>query len=244
MLPAAHRPAVAERPHRKHRKRQTAAAATATGGGAAQAPPAGRSVVAGAPDDPATPHHHAQENTLGRRALSRGPGVSGGRARRGWVPCGPPRRTAEPPSPGRRRARGGTPPPRRGGAWDIPCSKSLGRRRPAPRAPPGRRGGRRPGRQATARLSRTTGLSVRRISSSYHSTICIQSVSSEVGASAWSWVDDFGEDRRSPGNVAVCEDEQGPHQGGRPRRVGADLAEPAPALLPTPHAKDPCTTGT
>ena len=47
---------------------------------------------------------------------------------------------------------------------------------------------------ATARLSRTTGLSVRRASSSYHSTICTQSVSPAVGASAcsaaiaaWAW---------------------------------------------------------
>ena len=39
---------------------------------------------------------------------------------------------------------------------------------------------------ATARLSRTIGVSANRSSSSYHSTICTQSVSSKRAASAWS----------------------------------------------------------
>jgi hypothetical protein len=39
--------------------------------------------------------------------------------------------------------------------------------------------------------------------------------------------DDFGEDRRSPGDFAGRQDQQGPQQSSRPLRVGADLAENA-----------------
>lgn len=185
MFPAAHRPAVTERlkPHRKHRKRQTAAAATATGGGTAQAALAGRSVATGAPDDPATPHHHAQENTLGRRALSPG-----------GLAC----QVVAPGEAGCLVGRLGVQPSRRRQVAVALVAVRLHRGMAGHGVSPARRtwGGVVQRRQAdacpsawptaTARLSRTTGLSVSRSNSLYHSTICTQTASS-----AWSWMDDF-----------------------------------------------------
>ncbi len=90
-------------------------------------------------------------------------------------PSGARRRTAVPRSPGRRRRSQVR--RHRGVAGRVGVQTRERRRRPrGPSAAP----------TATARLSRTTGLSVRRASSSYHSTICTQSVSPAVGASAWS----------------------------------------------------------
>jgi hypothetical protein len=81
---------------------------------------------------------------------------------------------------------------------------------------------------------RTSGGVVRRTNSLYRSTICTQSASSAVGASAWSWVDDFVKivgHRETSRFVRTRRD--------LTRAVAhmADLAEPARAPLSAPHTK-------
>ena len=109
-----------------------------------------------------------------RAAAPAPPAGRSGRAPRRWPPCGPPRRRGPPRASGRPSARAGARRPRRSGAGRGRARRWRPARLRGPSASP----------TATARLRRTTGLSASRTSSSYHSTIWTQSVSSAVRASA------------------------------------------------------------